>query len=288
LGVIAAASFVLLALVLPQVATGIGLGRLAARITTSGACGSASGSGSGSIGSGSGSSMNCGPPAITVSPDTKLVDTESVTVTGTGFPPDSEISVAECKAGATGQNGCDVGTVRSAGTDDNGYFSTTYAVSRIIETTEANGTTESTDCAVGSCILGAATSYDLAVGAVIPISFNPRVPPAFTAALAPVDIVNSKTGAADIAGTFVCRGHLTVQIFLGLDEHRGRFNVQSEAFDFAKCLGHKKWSVDVPPGYLAFGPGRGTVAASFSTVIGSDERNVGISGKVKFENATSK
>jgi hypothetical protein len=288
--VIAAASFVLLVLVLPQVATGIGLGRLAARITTSGACGSESGSsGSGSMGSGSGSSGNCGPPAITVSPDTKLADTQSVAVMGTGFPPGSEISMAECKAGATGQNGCDLGTVETAGTNSNGYFSTNYAVSRIIETTEANGTTESTDCAVSMCILGAATSFDLAVGAVARISFNPRIPPAFTVALNPIDTVNPTTGEADVTGTFVCRGHLTVQIFLGLDQHRGRFNVQSQAFGSTRCKGHTKWTVDVPPGYLVnFGPGKGVVSASFFTVIGNDQRDVGISGKVKLENAASK
>jgi hypothetical protein len=179
--------------------------------------------------------------------------------------------------------------VQNAGTNGNGYFSVNYAVSRIIETTEANGTTESTDCAVSSCILGAATSFDLAVGAVAPISFNPRVPPAFTVALDPVDTVTPTTGVANIAGTFVCRRHLIVQIFLGLDQHRGRFNVRSEAFDSARCSGHTKWIVHVPPGFLVnFGPGKAALTASFSTVIGNDEREVGISGKVKLENATSK
>jgi hypothetical protein len=80
-----------------------------------------------------------------------------------------------------------------------------------------------------------------------------------------------------------------VQIFIGLDQHRGRFNAQSEAFDFARCSGHTKWTVHVPPGFLVnFGAGKGAVAASFSTVVGNDERDVGISTNVKLENATSK
>jgi len=290
LGVVAAASFVLLVLVLPQVATGIGLGRLAAQLTDSGSCGSGSGSsGSASLGgSGSGSSSVCGPPAISANPDTALVDDQSITVTGSGFPPYTQISLAECKAGATGQAGCDLGSVGYTGSDGSGSFVTTYAVSRIIETTSTSGSTESTDCAVESCILGGAESSNLAVAAVTSIAFNAKVPPVFQGALASTDQVHASTGVADIGGTFICRQRLSVQMFVYLDQHRGRFNVENGVLAVINCSGHKKWTVSVPPGFRLFGAGKATVAVALSTQIGNSYRNVELAGTVKLVSVTTK
>src|SRR5580704_10339652 len=104
LGVIAAASFVLLVLVLPQVATGIGLGGLASRANNSSSCGS----GSGSMGSGSGSSSTCGPPVLAVNPDSGLADGQTVSVTGSGFSPFTGVGMVECARGAKGPSQCDL------------------------------------------------------------------------------------------------------------------------------------------------------------------------------------
>jgi hypothetical protein len=290
--VVAAASFVLLVLVLPQVATGIGLGSLALRLDSSVACGSIGSSGSGSFGSGgsgSGSgSTDCGPPALTATPDTKLADAQSIQVIGTGFSPNSQISIAECKAGATSQAGCDPGTLLETTSNGSGFFITQYTVSRLINTSALNGTTESTDCAVDSCILGAGDSASLAAAAAVtPISFNPKIPPVFTVTVAPVDKVND--GGADITGTFVCRRPQSVQIFVLLDQHRGRFNIENENFSQIACQGHKKWTVVVPPGYIGvFGPGKATVSLGVSTQLGGSFREVEMSEKIKLEAGAAK
>jgi hypothetical protein len=271
--VVAGASFVLLVLVLPQIATGIGLGALAGPATTSGSCGS---SGSGSSGSGS----TCGPLAISAQPDTKLVDTEAVVVTGSGFTPNAVISLAHCKAGATAAAGCDVSNLLQILSSGSGSFVTTYDVSRIIYTQTPSGASVSTDCATAPCMLGAADSGDLVVAAVTPLSFNRKVPPVFQAALDPTDKVSTATGAAEVAGTFVCRRPAVVQFFVDLDQHRGRFNVQNQSFAVASCKGSRSWKVAVPPGILTFAPGKASAAVALSAEIGPVFRTIPLTGKV--------
>jgi Neocarzinostatin family len=293
LGVVAAASFVLLVLVLPQVATGIGLGSLAARLTDSGACGSSGSSGSGSFGSGgsgSGSGSTCGPLSLTASPDKKLADAQTIVVDGSGFPPYTSVGIAECKAGATGQNGCDLGTLVETGTDGSGSFVLPYSVSRLISTTNAQGMSVSTDCALDPCILAAAETSNQAVAAVTTIGFNPKIPPVFQETVSSTDNVISSTGVAEIAGTFICRQPLVIELFINLDQHRGRFNVENETFSSVTCKGHSKWVVPVPSEYgiAVFGPGKATVNAAFSTRIGNSYRSVDVSSKITLTGVTKK
>jgi hypothetical protein len=294
LGVVAAASFVLLVLVLPQVATGIGLGGLASRLADSASCGSGSGSsGSGfsGIGSGSGSSGPCGPLTVTAVPDTRLADAQEITVTGSGFSANTSIGIAECKAGATGQAGCDFSTLLDTTSNGSGSFTTLYSVSRLITTSTAKGSgavTETTDCAVDPCILGAADTSDMAMAAVTPIRFNPRIPPVFRDTVAGADTVDVATGVADIAGTFICRRPLTVDIFVDLDQHRGRFNFENEGDAFLTCSGHKKWSATVEPGIGLFGPGKATVNVAMATAIGNSYRDIVVSGTITLKAVTSR
>jgi hypothetical protein len=291
LGVVAAASFVLLVLVLPQVATGIGLGSLAARLTDSGACGSSGSSGSGSFGSGgsgSGSATTCGPLTLTASPDTKLADAQTINVTGSGFPPYAGVGVAECKAGATGQNGCDLGTLIEVGTSNSGSFVVPYSVSRIISTTNAQGLSVSTDCALDPCILVAAEISNQAVAAVTTIGFNRKIPPVFQETVSPTDDVISSTGVAEVAGTFICRQSLFVQLYVNLDQHRGRFNVENESFDYVQCKGHSKWVVPVPPAFSVYGSGKAMVNVDFSVDVGNSFRSIDVSSNITLTSVTKK
>jgi hypothetical protein len=220
---------------------------------------------------------------LTASPDTKLADAHSIIVTGAGFSPNTQISIAECKAGATGQAGCDLSTVLYTASNGSGSFTAPYSVSRILTTTDAEGLSESTDCALDPSILGAADTANLAVAAVTGIKFNPKIPPVFRYTVASTDKVNTSTGVADIAGTFTCRRPLSIQIYVDLDQHRGRFNTENEGFDLVNCTGHKKWTVAVAPGFALFGAGKATVDVSLSTRIVNSFRNINVSTKIDLE-----
>jgi hypothetical protein len=232
LGVVAAASFVLLVLVLPQVANGIGLGGLASRLTASPNCGSSGSSGSGSFGSGgsgSGSgSSTCGPLTLSATPSTNLFDGETIFVTGSGFAPNAQIGMTECKTGA-GLEGCDISSALEFTSDGSGSFSTLFTVSKVFDISNKLGTTEkSFDCAPSRCFLGAAdlSNYDFA--ATTPLEFNPRSPLALRGSVSLTGTVNTHTGIAVIAGTVTCTQPTEVDVYIDLQQTYHRFNFTNE------------------------------------------------------------
>jgi Neocarzinostatin family len=286
LGVVVAASFVLLVLVLPQVATGIGLGSLASRVTNSGSCGSGSGS------SGSGSSSVCGPPTLTATPSVGLADGQTIIVTGSGFTPFVGVGMVECQEGATGPSGCDISTLRELATDGSGSFSTPYTVTRVITTTAGKlGANKTIDCALSPCFLGAADVSNYSVAASVAIGFNPKIPPVLRGTLTPTDTVNPHTGVAEISGTVSCTQPLAVQLSVDLDQHFGRFNFENYGYSSVNCGQTKKatkWTLAVPPGIGLFGVGKATVVVDFSTQIGNSYRNVEVEASVILQRMTTK
>jgi len=280
-GVVAAASFLLLVLVLPEVATGIGLGSLASRLTNSGSCSS-----------GSGSSSVCGPPALTANPSTGLADGQTITVTGSGFTPFVGVGMVECQEGATGPSGCDLSTLREVGTDGSGSFSTPYTVTRIMTTTSGKlGANKTIDCALSPCFLGAADLSNYSVSAAVAIAFNPKIPPVLSGTLAPTDTVNPKSGVAEIAGTVSCTQPLTIQLYVDLDQHFGRFNFENYGYSSVSCGQAKKatkWALAVPPGIGLFGVGKATAVVEFSAQIGNSYRYVDVTGSVMLQKTTKK
>ncbi len=285
--VVAAASFVLLVLVLPQLATGIGLGGLASRLTSSGSCGS-SGS-SGSMGSGSGSSSVCGPPTLTAVPDTALADGQSITVTGSSFSPFSGVGMVECENGATGPQQCDLSTLLEVGTDGSGSFSTTYVVSRIVNIPTKAGKAKTLDCAVSRCFLGAADISNYSVAALARLGFNPKSPLVLRGSLATTDTVVPRTGVASISGTALCTRTELVNVTVELQQiFRRRFNFTNYGQTTIVCKGHSPWTVTVPPGFGLFFVGPANVTAQLSTQIGNSYRNVGLAGAVVLQSAKKK
>jgi hypothetical protein len=282
----AAASFVLLVLVLPQVATGIGLGSVASRLTASGSCGSGSGS------SGSGSSSVCGPPTLTVYPSVGLADGQTITVTGSGFTPFMGVGMVECEQGATGPSGCDLSTLLELGTDASGSFSTPYSVTRVITTAAGKlGANKTLDCALSPCFLGAADISNYSVAASAAIAFDPKIPPVLAGALAPTDMVNPRTGVASISGAVTCTRALTVQLYIDLSQRYRRFNFENYAYSSVNCGQTKratKWTVAVPPGIGLFGVGKATVTVQLSSSIGNSYRNVTISRSIMLERIPGK
>jgi hypothetical protein len=282
LGVVAVASFVLLVLVLPQVATGIGLGGLASRLISSGSCGS-----SGSSGSGSGSSV-CGPPALTANPNSALVDGQTIAVTGTGFTPFATVAMVECKQGAKSAQQCDLSTVSEFGTDGSGAFAGTYSVTRIIVLSGKLGTARSVDCARVGCVLGAADIFNYTINTTTAIEFNPHSPLALRGTVAATDTVTPRTGVAIITGTVACSnpGFFNLQVELQQVYHR--FNFTNYGYTGGNCTRHAKWSVTIPPGFGLFAVGKATVTAQLSGQVGNSYRNVTITRSVMLQRVTTK
>jgi Neocarzinostatin family len=73
-------------------------------------------------------------PMITVTPDTDLVDFQTVTVTGSGFAAESTVGMAMCTAGSLSVDNCDLDTSELVQSDATGGFTTDYTVERLIET----------------------------------------------------------------------------------------------------------------------------------------------------------
>ena len=70
------------------------------------------------------------PPTITATPDTALVQGQSITVTGSNFPPGAQVGLGECTTGGGTGGACGVGISGSVVADGTGAFSTTMNVRR--------------------------------------------------------------------------------------------------------------------------------------------------------------
>lgn len=110
------------------------------------------------------------PPALTVTPDTDLVDGQVVEVAGTGFIPGVSLGLAQCPAGETTIDDC-----RFAGlaeVDGGGVLSddTDVEVAASFPTTA-----EDVDCRVEACELVAAT-FAGGVLARAALAFDPDAP----------------------------------------------------------------------------------------------------------------
>lgn len=130
-----------------------------------------------------------GRAAVTVEPGKELSDGDVVHVSGRGFPPHTQLSMAMCRRGATLEtalSSCDTSTVSTkAVTDSDGTFATTYRVHA--------GTAA---CRVGDvCALGVAPS-SLREGPVVtvPLEFADRAPAGSTPVLGPASVRLSTAG----------------------------------------------------------------------------------------------
>src|SRR5258708_34235682 len=71
--------------------------------------------------------------ALVGTPNTGLVDFQSVTVTGSGFPADTQLGLVQCTVGATNPiTDCDLSFVQFPTTDGSGNYSTPFTVERLI------------------------------------------------------------------------------------------------------------------------------------------------------------
>lgn len=111
---------------------------------------------------------------LTVEPSARLVDGQSVLVSGDGFPASALTGVAQCSADGAGPSDC--GPLVLLDTDADGAFTTTLELSEVL-TTPAGQTI---DCASESaCVVAAANAGNIAATLTkAPISFGPPSPQA--------------------------------------------------------------------------------------------------------------
>ena len=115
------------------------------------------------------------PPTVTVTPDTDLVQGQSVTVTGANFAPSSFVALTECVTDTEYQPFCFFGG-SGVQTDSAGGFTQQFAVRRgVVEFDGSAAAVE--DCAEspGYCSI-IAFSYDGQDRGAQAIDFDPSVP----------------------------------------------------------------------------------------------------------------
>ena len=94
-------------------------------------------------------------PSITVTPATGLVQGDVVTITGTGFPANTQLAFVQCIPG-TGQEGCNLNNLVYVTSNPSGAFTRTFTPIRILRIAGVNH-----DCAVaGECRIGGGTVPD--------------------------------------------------------------------------------------------------------------------------------
>ena len=118
---------------------------------------------------------------IEVSPQTDLRDGDLVTVTGEGFPPNTAIYITQCTpltGPVAGQDRCMVNRFTTVNSDQDGRFTATHEVLRVVTIRETDY-----DCASpppdgerSACTLAAAALGQQADSGVIPLLFDPDSP----------------------------------------------------------------------------------------------------------------
>jgi hypothetical protein len=110
-----------------------------------------------------------GGPHVSVTPNTGLVDGQTVTVRGSGYAPGSSLGIVQCPTGADSIDDCDGRTAHSFSADAAGNYVQSLTVLRVIRRSSIG---EETDCAVpGSCIVASVYIHGFQGLATAPIQF---------------------------------------------------------------------------------------------------------------------
>jgi hypothetical protein len=126
-------------------------------------------------------------PAIKVTPNANLVDHQLVTVSGTGYAPESSVYISQCFAHpATGTyQVCDYSTSRYETVDANGAFTATNMALETRQVIYAPWGTQTVNCAVapGWCDIEVrASGFGSSAPVKTPLTFDPNVGPAIASA----------------------------------------------------------------------------------------------------------
>ena len=108
-------------------------------------------------------------PQVSVVPDRDLLDGQTVSVEGSGFPGSGSLNAIQCRQEAASVEDCDLGTVSFVNAAPDGTVSFDYSVRRVLLIGS-----ESVDCATAAdaCFLAVAT-FDAVSVAAAPLHFDP-------------------------------------------------------------------------------------------------------------------
>jgi len=176
-------------------------------------------------------------PAVTVTPNTDLVDAQPVSVSASGFSANASIAVIECTTGATTQDNCDLSTLLFTSADGAGDVSTNYNVFRVIQPASAP---TALDCAPSNCVLAVADISDQTQAASTPLSFDASIPPPPTLQItATVDQPGrfDHAGNATITGTLTCNLPADVSLNAFATQRVGRAILNAQGFGDTPCDG---------------------------------------------------
>lgn len=168
------------------------------------------------------------PFGITVVPSTDLVDRQTVTVTGSGFLPDTFFGAAQCDPSVgpdAGVAACDLSTARTTYTDSEGNVELQMPVRRII-IVQGN----EVDCALSPCTLGAATLEGTTTpiqATSVPISFDPDVPPI---PRLEIELTVDRVTVSSLSGTIACNREAEAFADGFLQQEKGKHSATAYGF----------------------------------------------------------
>jgi hypothetical protein len=112
------------------------------------------------------------PPTLVAEPSTDLVDGQTVTVNGSGYPRNRSLGMAQCLTGDQSPSGCDLQHYKFVQTDETGSFTTTFTVYATYQSDQGP-----VDCVAvpGHCRIGAGTAPG-GIGADALLSFATTTP----------------------------------------------------------------------------------------------------------------
>jgi hypothetical protein len=109
---------------------------------------------------------------VTVEPAIDLTEGQTVAVSGSGFPANTDLGIVMCAGDGSGVGGgvsnCDIGRFSSATTDAAGAFSATFEVRRFIAPTALGFV----DCFETACVVAAGALSDYDESGVVPVTFS--------------------------------------------------------------------------------------------------------------------
>ena len=178
--------------------------------------------------------------SLVVTPNTDLVDFQTVSATGSGFAANTSVVLLECEATAVDASGCDLGTLTYQNTDGTGSYTADFVVQRLINTGAGQ-----VDCAPSLCVLASA-NFDATDAASAQLQFDPNVPPQprlqLDLTVDPKGTVVSKTGVVTVRGTVTCNLPADVYVDVFIQQRAGRVLIQGEAFTEVQCDGTTPWT----------------------------------------------
>jgi hypothetical protein len=195
-------------------------------------------------------------PTITVKPNHKLVDGQTVSVSATGFLPNTDMAIVMCPTSTISPSDCDLNTVVIASTDGNGAYSDVpYNVARTLS--------DGTDCVTNNgCYIGTQALDATGKTASTLVKFDPSVPPfVLNVRVDHTDKVNAK-GVVTLKGTVHCEnGSADVGVELDLRQVVDRSIFTSSGFAEVQCTDGSTtpFRATVRPQNGFFGPGAASV-----------------------------